>query len=116
MKDDGVLCVCGLENASQNGLKPEMVLHPVAKYWFRTKTVGMNRQYLAKGVNEQVDFLVSIPCDFSIRIGQYAVFGNGDQFRITNVQHFDDDTELRRTELSLMRLEEYYAVSTPQNC
>lgn len=116
MRDDGVLFVCGLVNEAENGLKPDQVLLPISKYWFKIKTAGMQRQYLAKGVNEQVDFLVAIPSDYGVHIGQYAVFGNGEQFRITNVQHFDDDTELRRTELSLMRLEDYYAVSTPQNC
>ena len=116
MRDDGVLLVCSLVNGSQNGFKPEQVLQPLSKYWFKIKTVGMNRQDLAKGVNEQVDFLVSIPSDYGVHIGQYAVFGNGEQFRITNVAHYDEETEIRRTDLTLMRLEEYYAVSTPQTC
>ena len=110
MRKDGVLQICELVNQSPNGRMPIDMLNPLSRYWFEIRTVGATRQYLAKGVNERVDFLVSIPFDNDIRIGQYAVFGNGDQFRIDNVSHFDDVGELRRTDLSLSRLEEYYAV------
>lgn len=116
MRDDGVLFICDLANIAENGLMPVQALQPVTKYWFKFRTVGMNRQYLAKGVNEQVDFLVSVPFDINIRIGQYAVLGNGDQFRITTVSHYDEDTEIRRTDLALMRLEDYYAVNTSKAC
>lgn len=116
MRDDGVLFVCRLVNASQKGLMPVQVLKPMAKYWFKIRTVGAQRQYLAKGVNEQVDFLLSVPFDPRIQIGNYAVLGNGEQYRITNISHYDEDTEIRRTDLSLTRLEDYYAISTDENC
>lgn len=116
MRDDGVLFVCRLVNEAQNGLMPREVLKPMVKHWFKIRTVGAQRQYLAKGVNEQVDFLVSVPFDPRIRIGNFAVLGNGEQYRITNVAHFDEDTEIRRTDLSLTRLEDYYAVSTDATC
>lgn len=116
MRDDGVLFVCRLVNGAENGLMPVQVLKPMIKYWFKIRTVGAQRSYLAKGVNEQVDFLVSVPFDPRIRIGNYAVFGNGDQYRITNISHYDEDTEIRRTDLTLMRLEDYYAVSTDEAC
>lgn len=112
MRDDGVVFICDLTDTSVNGRMPVEVLEPVSKYWFQLRTVGINRQYMAKGVNEQVDLLLSVPFDPSIRIGQYAMLGNGEQYRIDTVSHFRDETELRRTEIALSRVEEYYAVDT----
>lgn len=111
MKDDGVLFICDLVNLAENGEMPNEGLLRKKRYWFQIKTIGINRQYLAKGVNERVDLLVDIQFDLDVRIGQYVVLGNGEQFRIDTVSHFDEPTELRRTELGLYRLENYYAVS-----
>lgn len=135
MRDSGTLFICDLINQSPNGRMPQQVLSIKSKYWFETRTIGINRQYLAKGVNEQVDMLVRIVYDNNIQIGQYAVLGNGDQFRIMNVSHGYDDvvynrmykshyyhtihiTGLNYTELSLMRIEENYELETEKdrNC
>lgn len=110
MRDDGTVTICTLENVAENGRMPVETLQPIRKYWFQMRTVGVTRQYMAKGVNEQVDLLLSVPFDPSIRIGLYAVLGNGEQYRIGTVSHFREDTELRRTEIALTRLEDNYAV------
>lgn len=108
--DDGVVFPCRLENQAENGDMPEMVLVPFGKYWYGERTVGYNRQYLAKGVNEQVDMLIRIHHTRAIRIGNYAVLGNGEQFRITNVSMVTDENNLRYTDLTLQRLDENYEV------
>lgn len=127
MRDDGVLFICDLTNSAQRGDMPKETLTKVGKFFFENRVIGINRQYLAKGVNEQVDRLVRIAKAENIRIGQYAVLGNGEQFVITNVSHGHDERELTRqqnkyyyktisivglayTELQLMRLENYYDV------
>ena len=115
IRDDGVLFICDLTNTSENGLMPKEVLTVVNKYWFHIDTIGINRQYLAKGVNQQVDLLVSIAFDNKIRIGQYVVLGNGEQYHINMVSHiesqdtrYNTDSLLRRTQLTLQRVENYY--------
>lgn len=132
MRDSGVLFICNLIDRSLNGEMPNEILQKISKYWFEMKTIGINRAYLAKGVNEQVDMLVRIARDNKIQIGQYAVLGNGDQFRITNVSHGHEDTTYSRmarthyyktihivgldyTELTLTRLENNYDVETEKD-
>lgn len=120
IRDDGILYICNLTNSAENGLMPKEVLSIVSKYWFHIDTIGINRQYLAKGVNEQVDLLVSIPFDNKIVIGQYAVLGNGEQYHINMVSHIEDQDSryttntntLRRTQLTLAKVENYYDVQT----
>lgn len=111
--DSGTLKLCTLENRAANGFKPVEWLVPVGRYWYAERTVGYSRQYAAKGVNEQVDMLVRTRYDGVARIGMYAVLGNGEQFIITNVSNFqDEETLLRYTDLSLMRLERNYECNT----
>lgn len=132
MRDSGTLFICNLINQSQNGNMPKEVLSKVAKYWFEMRTIGINRQYLAKGVNQNIDLLVRIPRDNKVEIGQYVVLGNGDQYHIDNVSHGYDDTVYSRmankhyyktihivgldyTELTLSKVENYYDVETCKN-
>lgn len=110
--DDGVIYICTLSNVAPNGKKPVMKLTKGRKYWFSERTIGYNRQYLAKGVNEQIDMLVRIVQDRTVRIGMFAVLGNNEQYRIDAVQHIiDDDNGLRYTDLTLARLGENYDVA-----
>lgn len=110
--DDGVVYLCNLTNTAPNGRKPVFELVKVKKYWFAEKTVGYSRFYEAKGVNEQVDMLIRIPHDRKARIGMYAMLGNGEQFHIVQVQQIvDDENELRFTDLTLSRIEDYYELA-----
>lgn len=132
MRNDGVLFICTLDNTADNGDMPKEVLTKTNKYWFENRTVGINRQYLAKGVNEQVDLVVRIMKATQVRIGMYAVLGNGEQFVITHVttgreiyeRHKIVDrnyyrkpamVDLDYTELTLMRLEKNYDLATEEN-
>lgn len=110
--DDGVLYLCTLTNTADPGAMPVQRLTKVAKYWYGERTVGYNRLYAARGVNEDIDMLVRIAHTRAVRAGMYAVLGNGEQYRINAVQQVEDDsTGLRATDLSLRRLEENYELS-----
>lgn len=109
--DDGVVFICELRNVAPNGYKPELKMVKINKHWFGERTIGYNRQYLAKGVNEQVDMLIRIHHDRNVRIGMHAMLGNGDQFLIDNVQHLFDEENLRCTDLTLRRLEKNYELA-----
>lgn len=132
MRNSGVLFICTLDNTAENGDMPREVLTRQNKYWFENRTVGINRQYLAKGVNEKVDLVVRIMKAPQVRIGMYAVLGNGEQFVITHVTTGHDAYEWHKlvdsnyyrkpaiidldyTELTLMRLENNYDVATDEN-
>lgn len=130
MYDSGTIKICNLINQSENGLMPKQKLCVQNKFWFEMRTIGINRSYLAKGVNERVDLLVRIPRYDNVEIGQYAVLGNGDQYRITLVTHGHNESHYARidkgdfhkgyktayivdldyTELTLMKIEDNYEV------
>lgn len=130
MFDSGTFKLCNLENIAENGAMPKEKLVVKNKFWFEMRTIGINRQYLAKGVNERVDLVVRIPRYDDIEIGQYAVLGNGDQYRISFLTHGYNDAyytrldkgtfhkgyktvhivDLDYTELTLVKVEDYYEV------
>lgn len=128
MKHDGVLFVCNLTNIAQNGDMPNEVLTKVKKFWFEMRPISFSRAYEAKGVNEQVDLVARIAYDTSIHIGQHVVLGNGEQYRIDNINHSQEEfarskmidskyyrqpviAGLKYTDLTLSRIENYYAVA-----
>lgn len=132
MRDDGVLFICTLTNTAENGDMPKYELTKNKKYWFEFRTVGVSRAYEAKGVNERVDYLVRIPKDTHIKIGEFCMFGNGEQFRIDNVSHGQETFQrskqynsvyykqpviagLEYTELTLYRLDKNYDVAINEN-
>lgn len=110
--DDGIVTICRVENKSVNGNMPKPVLVAVSSTNFGERTVGYGRQYSAKGVAEQVDMLVRIWQDRTVRIGMCAVI-DGEQYRIQNVQHLYEKAGLKMTDLSLQRLEEFYELYSP---
>lgn len=105
---DGVLFVCMLDDITENGSKPHQTLRKIQRHWYGERMVGYGRYYAALGVNEEIDMLVRIHHDRRVRIGMFAVLGNGEQFRITNVQQLIADDGLRCTDLTLRRLEKNY--------
>lgn len=129
MRDDGTLYICDLINEAENGEMPKEVLSVKSKHWFENRTVGFSRFYTAMGVNQQIDKLVRVDRDLTIQGGQYAVLGNGEQYRITLVSHGVDKFErtkqinslyyrqpviegLPYTELTLVKIESNFDVGS----
>lgn len=117
--DDGIVRICSLENTADPGFMPNRRLNVKAEQYFEERVISQNRQYLAKGVSEQVDMVIRIWDDGTRpRIGMYAVLTNyegqesvdGDQFRIDNVQPLMNDEGLRVFDLTLSRMEDRYDV------
>lgn len=107
-RDGGVVYVCNLIDTAADGDMPKRVLQRKGKFWYEDRVVGYGRYYAALGANEMVDMLVRIAYSKAVRIGMYAVLGNGDQFRISNVQVLKDEDDLRCIDLTLTRLEQNY--------
>ena len=123
MMDDGIIKICDLTNLAPDGDMPRNQLTVLDEMYFGSRTVGYNRQYAAKGVNEQVDMLVRVWRNNTVHIGMYAVLTNyegqvnesGDQYRIDNVQHLLDDDGLKVTDLTLSRMDELYEIADSNN-
>lgn len=118
LMDDGLVQFYNLTNTAETGAMPVFTLSSAGEpQGFAEITVGMTRQYLAKGVDEQIDMMIQIwPEAIRPRIGQIAILSfyeyqedpDGDQFRITNVQRVDSDDGLQFFQLSLQKLEDNY--------
>ena len=115
--DDGEVEIYKLKNVSDPGDMPSYkistFLGPEA---FAEIEIGVTRQYLAKGANEQIDLLIQIHAhERRPMIGQIAVIRNwryqendtGDQYRIDNVQLTEED-RLPIFLLTLSRLGDHY--------
>ena len=112
MLDNGILYLCELNDEAEPGDMPKVRLKKIARHWYEERLIGMQRQYLAKGVNEQIDLLARIRYEPKARIGLYVMLGNGEQYRITNISPGTDRANgLRCTDLTLTRLEEKYDVA-----
>jgi hypothetical protein len=111
--DDGIVFLAKLTDAAKSGDMPKEQLTKIGRFWYDERMIGLRRQYAAKGAREQIDMIVRVHgFQKEARIGRYAILGNGDQFRITNVSRGEDDaTNLRFTELTLERLDELYELS-----
>lgn len=117
MMDAGHIKIYALENTAEAGSMPSMAPVFLAESDFESLSIGITRQYSAKGVGEQVDALVRIWAEgVPIRIGSIAVItdsdfqedAEGDQYRISNVQPTRNANNLKVIDLTLERLEEAY--------
>lgn len=109
--DSGILELYKLVNTAPNGNMPNEQLAYVDSAYYGERTVGYNRQYAAKAVNESVDKLIRIWRDESISAGMYVLLEDGDQYQIDFVQHLLDDDGLKVTDLTLSRLEKNYELN-----
>lgn len=115
--DDGAVEIYNLKNAAEPAAMPVYKLERfMFTESFAEKQIGLTRQYLSKGVDEQIDLLIQILAgERRPRIGQIAVITEwnfqedplGDQFRINNVQPTQDEG-LDVFLLTLQRLGENY--------
>lgn len=125
MMDSGIITLCNLEGGAGQGDMPKPVLVPLKKddkvitWQFEERRISFSRQYEAMGVNSRVDMVARI-WRAPARIGMYVVITDyedqenpeGDQYRIENVQHTLNSDGLKVTDLTLYRLEDFYAVSS----
>ena len=115
--DDGTVEIYSVTNTADPGAMPHYALQPyMGPDAFAEVEIGITRQYLAKGADEQVDLLIQIWAhEQRPRIGQIAVVRDwrfqedpeGDQYRIDNVQLTTEDN-LHIFLLTLSRIGDNY--------
>lgn len=109
--DSGILSLCTLQNTADNGKMPVMQLVLSEEAYYKERTVGYNRLYAAKAVNQQIDKLVRIWRNEDVEVNWYVILEDDKQYRVDAVQHLYDDDGLKVTDLTLSRLENYYDVA-----
>ena len=109
--DDGVLEIWSPTQAQQAGDMPRLVYKLKGSYYFTYQTVGFNRYYTAMGFGQQIDDMVGIDLDRTIKSDDIAVI-EGVPMRIAQAQHVKDDDGLWYTRLSLSRIDDDFEFNT----
>lgn len=119
--DAGILTLYKLTNTAVNGRMPEMKLVEYDRAYYGERTVGYNRLYAAKGVNQSIDKLIRIWRNDAVEVGDYVILEDVDlvsnkprQYRVDAVQQLTDDDGLKVTDITLDRLEKFYDVIDSQ--
>lgn len=111
MFNDGIITIYSLENLRENALMPELKLVPKAAAFFDLRSISYSRQYMAQGINSQVDQLARTLYMPEAMIGDYRTLNKEPlQYRITNISHLRDNDGIRVTDITLTRLNDDFQV------
>lgn len=109
--DDGIVRICEVTNIVGNGEKPRKGLRVKESFFFGYDVLGLNRYYIAKQANQQIEAVINIPGWNALNAGQsVAVLEDGSQYLIQLIQPQLDDDGLRITKLSLERITQEYVI------
>ena len=110
MFDSGLVKICSLQQTNGNGGMPKFSLVEICTAFYQERTVGVTRMYAALGANVHIDMLIRIWENREVLTDMYCVLENGDQYKITQIQHLRDDNGLKVSDLTLERVNSYYDV------
>lgn len=102
--DDGIVTFYEVGDYRENGLMPQLKLTKYAKFFFKYRTVGYGRFFAAGGLNIQLDSLIRVWQDRRLLPSMVAKIGD-DYYQVIQVQHLEDENELRVSDVSLRKLE-----------
>lgn len=103
---DGIVTVVREVNVAEKGRLPKYEYTEICKSYYAQKTVGMNRYYIAKGQNDNIDMLIRIQHSNDIHPATDKARIDNEYYRITQLQQIIDEDGLPMTELSLERIED----------
>lgn len=110
MREGGIVRLYALENVASPGFMPSEKLVKKGKAYYAKRTSGINRRFTADGPARDYAYVIrcwntpELPADV-----KYAIPEDGKQYRIEPAEPiFDQDA----VDLTLVRLEDYYDVST----
>lgn len=108
--DDGILHIWTSTNTAQAGNMPTQELSLKGSYYFAYQTVGFNRYYTALGFGQQIDTMVAIDLDRTIKSDDIVTIESdiNTPMRITQAQHVKDEDGLWYTRLSLTRTDDTF--------
>ena len=109
--DDGIVEIYRLENGAEKGDKPIEKAVYKSSYHFCYEDVGFTRYYSALSAKQQIECVIGIYLDRSIKTNDIAITEDGVQYRIQFVQHpMDQEDEMRYTRLTLERINDKYDI------
>ena len=103
----------GTYQTSQGGM-PHEALRYLGWTYYGERTVGHTRLYEARGADCRIDKLVRIPDRVTVRIGWYVILEDGEQYRIDAFSPVIVASNVRATELTLVRVEDRYDIAADE--
>lgn len=107
----GKLTLYRLQDTAPKGMMPHEQLVQLSEEYYEERTVGVTRYYASQGANNRVDALVRIWRLDTVQTNDYAVLEDGNQYRIDFIQHTLDEDGLAVSDLTLVRLEDFYDIA-----
>lgn len=95
-----------------HGGMPKEVLISIGWTYYGERTVSHTRLYEAFGADRKIDKVVRIPDRVMAKVGWYVILEDGNQYRIDAVSPVIVATNIRATELTLIRVEDRYDIDT----
>ena len=113
---DGIVKIYQISEIAEPGGMPVEGLYTLfAEFRFEERKIGVTRNYMAMQNNAKIDRLIRIWQDRYIKSDFICTIDDGIdddvQYRISRVEHFKSDEELKLTDLTLERLDDLYELS-----
>ena len=107
---DGVVKIYEVTDIAPAGNKPDPKLTEKSKLRYDQRIVGMQRYWIAKQAQSEIEMVIRVPRILSIGTDDIAVPNDGKQYKIAQIQYPPDIYPLSM-DLSLERLEADYDIS-----
>lgn len=108
--NDGVVRIYEVKNTAIPGKTPKKSLAIKETIRYKTRTVGISRMNLAMQDNNRVDKLIECPRREAVTATSVAVFQDGKQYQVINLQ-YPDDQEPPTMLISMERVGTLYDIS-----
>ena len=113
MRDEGLLTFYNLRNTASAGAKPkEQLVNLGVDAYYENRTIGVQRQNLAKGGDYRLDRLVRCYNTIVPEDAKYVILEDSKQYRIGEINLIVDEDGV---DLALERLENLYEVLDEPN-
>lgn len=101
----------GTSQTLQGGMPKEVLTYEGWTY-YGERTVSYTRLYEARGADCRIDKVVRIPDRVPVKVGMYVILEDGEQYRIDALSPVIVASNVRATELTLIRVEDRYDIAT----
>lgn len=107
---DGVVKIYEVEDIASTGNMPKPKLTVKSTLRYDQRIVGMQRYWIAKQAQSEIEMIIRVPRILSIGTDDVAVPNDGKQYKIAQIQYPPDIYPLSM-DLSLERLEADYDIN-----
>lgn len=111
--DDGIIGIYERINTAGKGELPKPALRLKSRHYFSYETLGYNRYYEAKKIQDEISDVIDIERNRNISNQDIVVMEDDQsQYQISMVQHAFDDDGIKITRITLSHINEQFNFET----